>query len=78
MSDEAERRYLNAIARRNTTWAYWRDALQLLEVAESRYEGAELTPYRRNANEAQHDHEHAVRDLVRARVHWRADRQAAA
>lgn len=63
-------RYETAIARRNTTWAAWRGAVELLRLREA--QGFDPIPYRRNANEAQHDYEYAARDLVRARVWYAA------
>ncbi len=65
-------RYLTAIARRNLLWCRWRDAVVVWEAA-GRPTGAVLGA----VNDAQHAYEWAVRDLVRARVWWRAERAAA-
>lgn len=76
---EDERRYLTAIARRNTAWARWQDALVLLAIARDEISFDDLRPYVRNVNETQHEYEHAERDLARARVHWQtASARAAA
>jgi len=64
-----ERSYLNAIARRNTTWAYFEAARELCEAAERT--GVDRAPYIGNYNDAQRDYEHAERNLVRARVWYR-------
>lgn len=69
----ADSRLEAAIARRNTAWSNYQAAHQLLRAAESRYAGAELAPYLQNYNVAQDEWEHAVRDLVKARVAWRSD-----
>lgn len=65
-------KYERAISRRNMTWGHFQAAEQLLRHAETKYAGAELAPFIRNYNEAQHDYEWAERDLVKARVFWRA------
>ena len=72
---EDEARYMTAIARRNTAWARWQDALALLEEARAR---GDLRPYVQNVNETQDEYEHAVHDLVRARVWYRNARAVAA
>lgn len=75
-----EDRYLTAIARRNTTWARWRQAEDVLADARAREDGRGLADLRVHVaflNAAQSDHEHAERDLVRARVWWRAQRREA-
>lgn len=76
-----EDRYLTAIARRNTTWARWREAEDVLADAQARDAGrglADLRPHVAFANAAQHDHEHAQRDLDRAREWLRSQRRGAA
>jgi hypothetical protein len=64
------RRYLNAIARRNTAWAHMREAEELLRMAE-RIPTADLRPYRSNSNTCQGEYEHALTDLIRERVRYR-------
>lgn len=74
---EDEDRYLAAIARRNTTWARWQDARDLLAIARDEIGFHDLRPYVANANQAQDDYEHAARDLVRARAWFGAARRTA-
>lgn len=70
MIDEGQ--YLNAIARRNTTWARMRDAEVLLAIARDEIRFHDLQDYIRNFNDCQYDYEHAHRGLIRARVSFRA------
>lgn len=67
-------RYLTAIARRNVTWARWKDAEALLAIARDEIGFADLRPYVRNVNDAGRDYEQARTDLIRARVHRKAER----
>ena len=71
-ADEA--RWLNAIARRNTAWAHYAAADDLLEAAIATGLREGLAPYIRNLNATQHDYEGAKRDLIRERV-WRRREQ---
>jgi hypothetical protein len=68
---DVETRYLAAIARRNTSWARWQDALTLLALARDEIGFHDLRPYIRDVNDAQDAYEWAARDLVRERVIWR-------
>ena len=58
-------RYVAAIARRNVAWTRWQEARDTLDWAPS-------TPAIAAYNEAQHEYEWAARDLVKARVIFRA------
>lgn len=69
-------RYLSAIARRNTTWTRYQDAKALLAMARDEIGFYNLQPYIINVNETQYEYEHAGRDLVRARVWFRAEQAA--
>lgn len=71
----SEEAYLAAIARRNITWCRWREADELLIEATLADRGrglADLRPYVQWLNSTQNDYEHAARDLIKARVFWRA------
>jgi hypothetical protein len=63
---EADARLDDAIARRNVAWARFQEARARLEWSRS-------TPAIADYNAAQDAYEHAARDLIRARVAWRAD-----
>jgi hypothetical protein len=62
-------RYETAIARRNTAWAHWREAADLLAAAGLR--GADTREVTRNYNDCLDDYERARADLIRERVIWR-------
>lgn len=63
-SDEA---WDAAIGRRNIAWARWQSVRAQWEFA-----GCPTGPLLGALNEAQHNYEHAARDLIRARVWWKA------
>ena len=63
---DADARLDDAIARRNTAWARFQEARARLAWSRS-------TPAIADYNAAQDEYEHAARDLIRARVGWRAD-----
>jgi len=62
-------RYETAIARRNTAWARWRDAADLLD----RVDPDSLTRKYviRNYNDCLDRYEQAADDLIREKVRWR-------
>lgn len=62
-------RYLDAIARRNSAWAAWREALRRLEAIRV----SDPRPFVRDVNDTQQEYEHAAKDLARARVRWLAE-----
>jgi restriction endonuclease Mrr len=67
-----EDRYLRAIARRNTAWANYREARELLEAATARGY-SDLTAWIRNVNETQHEWEWAERDLIYEKARWNTE-----
>lgn len=65
-------RYETAIARRNTTYVYWREAQELLEEVRRR-PLHDTRPYVQNLNAAAGDYERACYDLIREKVRWERD-----